>query len=145
MISNRIKVLLAERKISAKELADGMADCCNAAMMSYISNGKVLPTREMLGKMCFILGCQATDLYDAKDIDLLSDDDGSASTVVPSGTWLSPMEVKTLEEAIEALEYKDLGEWIHEMRRMTLLQYHGLVKKGAINLSEVILPESEGE
>ena len=145
MISNRIKVLLAERNISAKALADGMADCCNAAMMSYIANGKVLPTREVLNRMCLILGCKSTDLYDAKDIDLLSDGAESAVPSVPAEQFLTPVEVETLNAAIKALDYRDLGEWVREMRRLTLLQYHGVVKKGAINLSEVILPESEGE
>lgn len=72
MVSNQIRVLLAKRGLSAKALADLMPDECNAAVMSYIMNGKAMPTRDTLEKMCEVLGCEPADLYDAEDLDLLS-------------------------------------------------------------------------
>ena len=152
MVSNRIKVLLAEREISAKALADGMPECCSPAIMSYITNGKVLPTKQTLGRMCFLLGCEPTDLYDVKDLDLLSGGkEREQSPCVVEDTLqrdLNAREIAALELAVKALGYSDLGDWVRDMWRATMLRYYGLaglVETGAINLSEVILHEGEVE
>lgn len=72
MVENQIKVLLAKRGLNAKQLAAKMPDECSAALMSYIMNGKVMPTRHMLHRMCELLNCAPTDLYTIDDLDLLS-------------------------------------------------------------------------
>lgn len=74
MVNNQIRVFLAKRGLSAKALADQMPDDCNAAVMSYIMNGKAMPTRDTLDRMCAVLDCEPTDLYTIDDLDLLSRD-----------------------------------------------------------------------
>ena len=85
MARNRIKAVLAERGMSAKALADCVEDC-NPAIVSYIANGKALPTPECLKEMCSRLGCSPADLYDATDVDLpsLFSDEAAASRRIRS-------------------------------------------------------------
>lgn len=69
MVDNRIRVMLAERKMSAAALSDtmpGMGKVC----MSFIVNGIALPTREGMAAMCDTLACLPTDLYDEAELNL---------------------------------------------------------------------------
>lgn len=147
MARNRIKAVLAERGMSAKALADCVEDC-NPAIVSYIANGKVLPTPECLKEMCLRLGCSPVDLYDATDVDLpsLFSDDAAASQPQDSelGKWLSAEEAAALRKAILAFGYSSVGEWVREMWRNTLVRYMEHLEGAAFNLSEVILNESRG-
>lgn len=148
MVSNRIRMLLADRKISAQNLSDELTDC-NAAILSYIINGRVLPTADSLKEMCEILGCAPTDLYDSKDVDLLSVFEKWRTDVAhldsEVGKWFDPDESAALRKALTALGYSCVGEWIREMWRSTLLKYIERSEGSAINLSEVILAERRGE
>lgn len=69
MVDNRIKVLLAEKNMSAAALSKtipGMGKVC----MSFIVNGIALPTREGMTAMCGTLDCLPTDLYDEAELNL---------------------------------------------------------------------------
>ena len=148
MVSNRIRTLLSDRKMSAKKLSDELTDC-NAAILSYIINGRALPTAASLKEMCELLGCAPTDLYDSKDVDLLSVFEKWRTDVAcldsEVGKWFDPEESAALRKALAALGYSCVGEWIREMWRSTLLKYLESFGGPAINLSEVILAESQGE
>lgn len=148
MVSNRIRTLLSDNKMSAKNLSDELTDC-NPAILSYIINGKALPTVDGLKEMCELIGCSPSDLYDSKDVDLLSVFEKWRTDVAcldsEVGKWFSPDESAALRKALAALGYSCVGEWIREMWRSTLLRYLERFEDAAINLSEVILAESRGE
>lgn len=115
-MANRIRVVLAEKKMTAKQLADSM-ECCNAAVMSYIMNDKALPTKEGLKQMCEVLSCRPDDLFDAMDADLL-------------GTFESE------QRKVPAGNGEEHGVWFS-------LDDVDSMKRAVINLSEVILHEGE--
>ena len=69
MVDNRIKVLLAEKKMSAAALSKTMPDM-GKVCMSFIVNGIALPTREGMAAMCETLDCVPTDLYDEAELNL---------------------------------------------------------------------------
>lgn len=149
MTHNRIKEVLADRKVSAKELAE-CVDGCNASIMSYIANGKALPTMECLRAMCDLLECSPADLYDATDVDLLSlflsrDSATESRKSHELGEWFSDEEVASLQKALLAFGYSGIGEWLREMWRNTLLRYTDCAEGAPVNLSEVILNESQGK
>lgn len=148
MVSNRIRELLADRKMSARNLSDELTDC-NAAILSYIINGRALPTAETLKEMCEQLGCSPEDLYDSKDVDLLSVFEKWRTDVAcldsEVGKWFDPEESAALRKALAALGYSCVGEWIREMWRCTLLKYLERSEGSVINLSEVILAQERGE
>ena len=125
MARNRIKAVLAERGMSAKALADCVEDC-NPAIVSYIANGKALPTPECLKEMCSRLGCSPADLYDATDVDLpsLFSDEAAASQPQDSelGKWLSAEEAAALRKAILAFGYSCVGELGRDMWRNTVVR-----------------------
>jgi len=68
MEDNRIRVLLAEKKMSAAALATktGMSKVC----MSFIMNGIAMPTREGVQAMTSELECLATDIWKEEALDL---------------------------------------------------------------------------
>lgn len=72
MVRNRIKVLLAEAEITATTLVEKMPAGVDKVAMSYITNGRVLPTRESLETMCDVFSCTPADIYEPREIDLLS-------------------------------------------------------------------------
>ena len=148
MVKNRIRYVLTERKISAKDLSDDLTDC-SQALMSYIINGKVLPTVDGLNEMCEVLGCSPMELYDSNDVDLLSVFDDWRTDVAgldsEIGRWFDADESKALRKALSALGYTCVGEWVREMWRDTLLKYLERSEQPDIKLSEVILAESRGE
>lgn len=72
MVSNKIKSQRAEAGITAASLAAQMPDEINKVGMSIIESGKALPTRCNLQKICEVLNCDPTDLYDVEDLDLLA-------------------------------------------------------------------------
>lgn len=70
-VANRIKVLRAEANISATALASQIPGG-DKVVMSYIENGRALPTKDGLEKMCDVFSCKPADIYAAEDLDLLS-------------------------------------------------------------------------
>ena len=68
MVRNHIKGRIADAGISAKILAEQMPDGINSVAMSFITAGKVLPTRDGLQAMCSVLNCTVNDLYDPNDL-----------------------------------------------------------------------------
>ena len=69
MVNNRIRVMLAEKKMSAAALSATMPDM-GKVCMSFIVNGLALPTREEMTAMCQTLDCLATELYDEAELNL---------------------------------------------------------------------------
>jgi hypothetical protein len=66
---NRIRVLLAENHETAKSIVPMLPDV-DRSSMSYIVQGRVLPTKQTLNAMTAALNCETKDLYDLNDIDL---------------------------------------------------------------------------
>ena len=66
---NRIRVLLAENHETAKSIVPMLPDV-DRVSMSYIVQGRVLPTKDTLNAMTAALNCETKDLYDLADIDL---------------------------------------------------------------------------
>lgn len=71
---NRIRLQLAKKHMTESKLAESIGDVCSPAIISYMVNGKVMPTKSMLTAMCNVLECNPTDLYDINELNLLSDD-----------------------------------------------------------------------
>ena len=69
MVENRIRVMLAEKNMSAAALSATMPDM-GKVCMSFIVNGIALPTREGMTAMCNTLDCIPTDLYDEAELNL---------------------------------------------------------------------------
>ncbi len=69
MVENQLRVMLAKRNTSAAKLAEKVPDM-NKVCMSFIVNGVTLPTREGMESICKELDCKATDIYDAKELNL---------------------------------------------------------------------------
>lgn len=79
MVDNRIRVMLAEKNMSAAALSRTMPEM-GKVCMSFIVNGIALPTREGMAAMCQALDCLATDLYDEAELDLnVTDSTGAES------------------------------------------------------------------
>lgn len=69
MVENRIRAMLAEKRMSAAALASkvpGMSKVC----MSFIVNGIAMPTREGVGAITEELECLATDLWKEEELNL---------------------------------------------------------------------------
>ena len=69
MIENRLRVVLAENKMSAAKLAEKIPGMDKVGMC-YITGGKALPTREGMKVICETLNCKATDIYEAAELNL---------------------------------------------------------------------------
>lgn len=71
---NNISVQLAKNHTTAKALVADMRrqqhTDFDRVSMSYIVQGRVLPTKDTLKAMTEKLGCETKDLYDLNDIDL---------------------------------------------------------------------------
>lgn len=167
MVRNHIKGRIADAGISAKILAEQMPDGINSVAMSFITAGKVLPTRDGLQAMCSVLNCTVNDLYDPNDLILLSDEKpmSMASDITSYGrhdgkeefrSWMLPEEKSALRAAIATLGYRSMSEWLREMSRQTLERCLGMnlslqdsvvdrVLREVIKPSEAILSESEAE
>ncbi len=68
----RIKEVLAEKNISQNQLAILLKDkypFMRKAIMSYVTNMQLLPTKELLNAMCSILDCHTNDLYSYEELD----------------------------------------------------------------------------
>lgn len=103
MVKNRIKVQRVEANITATSLAAQLPDEINKVGFSVIENGKALPTRRNLEKMCELLGCGVTDLYDAEDIDLLAVGRNDDPTTSQRPTLQQPMEMMVQVDHTEAI------------------------------------------
>lgn len=69
MVNNRIRVMLAEKRMSAAALSAQVPDMTKVCM-SFVVNGAAMPTREGMTAICKALDCLATDLYDEAELDL---------------------------------------------------------------------------
>lgn len=70
MVKNNIRVMLAEREMSAAALSDLLPEEVNPVCVSFLMKGRVLPTPETMQVMCDTFNCAATDLYHPKDLSL---------------------------------------------------------------------------
>ena len=70
MVENELRVVLARKRMSAARLSDKIPDIGGKVCMSFIVNGRVLPTRESMKLICEELECKATDIYDAAELNL---------------------------------------------------------------------------
>jgi len=100
MIDNRIRVMLADKKMSAAALSKQMPDM-GKVCMSFIVNGIALPTREGMAAMCETFGCLATDLYDEAELNLnvTGKSEGQRPTESPLHTAEVKAETETEERA----------------------------------------------
>ena len=101
MVRNRIKVLLAEAEITATTLVEKMPAGVDKVAMSYITNGRVLPTRESLETMCDVFSCTPADIYEPREIDLLSVRRQAAQAVQSDGC---PKTAETDEKQDDGIE-----------------------------------------
>ena len=136
-MKNNIRVVMAEARVTSKKLAPliGVDDVA----MSFILNGKVLPTPESFQLMCKALSCKPSDLYEASDVRLISSDPVSEANqgTKPAATgngldhehaegsvrlyfWVDGEEKERLLAACKALGYRSTTEWVREMMRSTV-------------------------
>lgn len=127
---NRIRVLLADNDTTAKELVESLPDV-DRTSMSYIEQGRVLPTRATLKGMCDTLHCKPSDLYDPNDIDLAGTVKTPATVRINSGghddmervyIWYPKGGKEALFEVIKQLDYPSVAEWFRDMARETFLK-----------------------
>ena len=169
MVDNRIRVMLAEKKMSAAALAARIPDM-SKPVMSYIVQGITLPTRDDMDIICRELDCKATDLYEAKELDLNvtgnqtadSQQNKTAGKTIPLAQdapmririerdskdhagyerihfWFTPEEKAALIKAVKGLGYRNTTEWMREMYRQTLKQYAALNLDGKM-LHDLVPP-----
>lgn len=153
MVTNQLKVALAKADTNAATLAKKIPGL-DKVTMSYITRGKVLPTREEMEAICKELDCKATDIYDEQELDLnvTRDRNPNAEIANPLKAPVrqraedqdgiircEPAEKAVLIKATEGLGYRNLTEWFREMYRMTLKQYAALKLDGKM-LHELIPP-----
>jgi len=131
--TNNIRVQLAKNRTNAKALVCQLPDV-DRVSMSYIEQGRVLPTKQALCAMTEALHCYVKDLYDLNDIDLT----GALTTVNdrkrPLTTdhghdgmeriyiWYSEGGKEALFEVIKQLDYPSVAEWFRDMARITFLK-----------------------
>jgi len=137
---NRIRVLLAENNETAKSIVP-MLPNVDRVSMSYIVQGRVLPTKDTLNAMTAALNCETKDLYDLADIDLawqIADIQAvPAQAPKPSITikgdhghdgmervyiWYPQGGKEALFEVIKHLDYPSVAEWFRDMARITFLK-----------------------
>ena len=169
MVENRIRVLLAEKKMSATALASkvpGMSKVC----LSFIVNGIAMPTREGVSAITEELECLATDIWNEEDLNLNVTGNKQASPLhtaeerptLPLNSletpvrakaekrdghegqeriffWFRPEEKAALVKAVKGLGYHSTSEWMREMYRQTLKQYAALKLDGK-TLHDLIPP-----
>lgn len=136
MADNSIRVKRIEMNMTQSELASHMPDGVNAMCLSYVENGKLLPTRDGMNALCSLFHCSPTDLYRPEDLNLLGtvvpepetsaeirvrakSDSGSRQhgDSVEFRVWLRPSEKDMLENAVNALGYRSMAEWFREAYR----------------------------
>ena len=169
-VANRIKVLRAEANISATALASQIPGG-DKVVMSYIENGRALPTKDGLEKMCDIFSCKPADIYATDDLNLLSVKREPEAAQPTKGkrrdtqqetrlqnlradtaeqregmeqvrVWMAADEKAALFKAISGLGYRSVSEWMREKYRATLREYIAL-NLGDKTLHEAIPPDKE--
>ena len=129
ILERRVRLMLKQ-----DDLALRLHDARCVSALSYIEQGRVMPTRRDMAVLCETLGCTPVDLYDPEELDLSLADAAKEDKPSPGqprkrdrGTalrvWLRPEEKRTLEEAVKGLGYRSVAEWVREMRRNTLARY----------------------
>lgn len=68
-MKNNLKILLLQKDKQAKELAEYIG--VNKVIMSYITNGVLMPTVDMANKIVEFLNCSITDIWNTKQITYL--------------------------------------------------------------------------
>lgn len=137
MVQNNVRAERSKLGWTQTRLADELPDNIDGVGVSFIENGRVLPTKDQLDKLCEIFHCEKLDLYDSADIDLLSEGTEGEIELEESTTppvnrgrghagmvefraWLRPHEKEALEHAVNALGYRSCAEWMREMIRNTV-------------------------
>jgi hypothetical protein len=135
---NRIRVLLAENHETAKSIVPMLPDVDRVAM-SYIVQGRVLPTKDTLNAMTAVLNCKTIDIYsDLREIDLAdglqraSSDSLANQPKITSDhghdgmervyIWYPQGGKEALFEVIKQLDYPSVAEWFRDMARITFLK-----------------------
>ena len=129
---NRIRVLLAENHETAKSIVP-MLPNVDRVSMSYIVQGRVLPTKDTLNAMTAALHCTAKDLYDLNEIDLANRGEKAQALSKPIGDhghdgmervyiWYPQGGKEALFEVIKQLDYPSVAEWFRDMARITFLK-----------------------
>ena len=130
--SNNIRVQLAKNRTTAKVLASQLPDV-DRVSMSYIEQGRVLPTKDTLNAMTDVLNCETKDLYDMNDIDLADDSGRNRTKAVKINSgghegmervyiWYPQGGKEALFEVIKQLDYPSVAEWFRDMARITFLK-----------------------
>jgi DNA-binding XRE family transcriptional regulator len=146
---NRIRVLLAENHETAKSIVPMLPDV-DRSSMSYIVQGRVLPTKQTLNAMTAVLHCTTKDLYDLNDIDLAGrmtielnaelSDTLNPNDLTPAERkrlgftnhghdgmervyiWYPQGGKEALFDVIKQLDYPSVAEWFRDMARITFLK-----------------------
>ncbi len=143
MTKNNIRLKLMEKGISQAEAASLMPDDVGRVGMSFITTGKVLPTKDGLEALCAMFDCPPSDLYDPSDINLLAVGAEGKEQInrSPARTgrqhdgmtelraWLRPYEKDALQKAVQELGYRNVAEWLREMIRNTVARNKRLQPK----------------
>lgn len=90
----KIKEVLAEKNISQNQLAILLKDkypFMRKAIMSYVTNMQLLPTKELLNAMCSILDCHTNNLYSFEELDF-------ENCFVENRGVRTPLKLKSIEK-----------------------------------------------
>ena len=90
----RIKEVLAEKNISQNQLAKIIHEDFNSVtkvVINNICNYKVIPSQELLDKMCSILDCHTNDLYSFEELDF-------RNYFIKNRGGIPPLKLKSIEK-----------------------------------------------
>lgn len=119
-VTNSVQRYRIDYGLSQNQLAYRILHCAGVTPLSFVENGHVLPTKEMLNDLCSIFCCTPTDLYAADDIDLLSCGGG-----LTDGSKKIVVKIKPeVTEALNELGYANPEEWLKEAERKLLMEMH---------------------
>lgn len=143
---NNIRIKRIEMNMTQAELASHMPDGVNAMCLSYVENGKLLPTRDGMTALCSLFCCSPTDLYRPEELNLLrtvvqtpeapaeirvrtKSESGSRQhgESVEFRVWLRPSEKDMLERAVNSLGYRSMAEWFREAYRTLIAREMQLI------------------
>ena len=90
----KIKEVLAEKNISQNQLAKIIHEDFNSVtkvVINNICNYKVIPSQELLDKMCSILDCHTNDLYSFEELDF-------RNYFIKNRGGIPPLKLKSIEK-----------------------------------------------
>lgn len=126
----KLKEVRQNKKIKADELAKKVG--VDTPTISRFENYKCLPVPKMLEKICEILGCKISDIYQDKEIYIKHSIQGKRKSEELTSYRLTvnlPKDAKEfLHKALPKCGYKDITYWVYRCYERLQAQYEIILK-----------------